>query len=291
MLQLQKQPVKAFFESEGVKAKFNELLGKNATSFITSVLQIVNSNELLKEANPTTIYTAAAMAATLNLPINNQLGFAYIVPYKSRDRGVEAQFQLGYKGLIQLALRSGQFKSLNATPIYDGQLVEQNPLTGYVFDFPAKKSDVVIGYAAYMKLINGFEKTHYMTKKEVEAHSFKYSQTAKKGFGVWKDDFDAMALKTVTKLMLAKYAPLSVDINKAVVTDQAVINDAETLDVSYVDQTPETPDKEEERVKAMIEMCGTNIDELDKLADQVGDSSPDYLYLVEAKITELNERK
>lgn len=293
MTQLQKQPVKAFFESEGVKAKFQELLGKRSTSFITSVLQIVNSNELLKEASPTTIYTAAAMAATLDLPINNQLGFAYIVPYKSRDRGVEAQFQLGYKGLIQLALRSGQFKTLNATPIYDGQLVEQNPLTGFVFDFSssAKKSDVIVGYAAYMKLLNGFEKIHYMTKKEVEAHSIKYSQTAKKGFGVWKDDFDAMALKTVTKLMLAKYAPLSVDIQKAVITDQAVINDENTLDVTYVDQTPESVDKEEERVKAMIEMCGSNLDELEKLANQVGDSSPDYLWMVEAKITELNERK
>lgn len=288
MSNIQKQPVKAFFESDGVKAKFQELLGKNATSFITSVLQIVNSNDLLKEANPTTIYTAAAMAATLNLPINNQLGFAYIVPYKSRDRGVEAQFQLGYKGLIQLALRSGQFHKLNATPIYDGQLVEENPLTGYVFDFKAKKSDVVIGYAAYMELINGFEKVNYMTKKEVEKHSVKYSQTAKKGFGVWKDDFDAMALKTVTKLMLAKYAPLSVDIQKAVITDQAVVHDVDSLDVTYEDNLPEKVDKEAERVSAMIEMCGNNVEALEALAKDVAATSSDYVYLVADKIAEVD---
>lgn len=228
----QQNPIKAFFEGQQVKSKFQELLGSKAQGFITSVLQVCFSNDLLKDAEPQSVYQAAAIAATLDLPINNNLGFAYIVPYKGK-----AQFQLGYKGFIQLSQRSGQFKTISASPIYEGQLIEENPLKGFVFDFSQKTSDKVIGFAAYFSLINGFEKTLYMTVEELNKHGVKYSQTARKGFGLWKDDFNAMAQKTVLKLLLSKFAPLSIEMQKATLADQSVIKDAETMDVEYIDNS------------------------------------------------------
>lgn len=222
---------------------------------MTSVLQITTQSKLLSKADPISIYQAAAVAATLDLPLNQNLGFAYIVPYNDKDKGQVAQFQLGYKGFIQLAQRSGQFKSIYASPIYEGQIVSENPLEGYEFDF-TKKSDKLIGYAARFKLINGYEATLYMTVDQLKKHGTQYSQSFKKGFGLWKDNFDAMASKTVLKLLLSKYAPLSVDMQKAIVSDQAVINDAETEDVTYVDNSEEIEvkieDKKEE-VKAAKE--------------------------------------
>jgi len=288
----QPMTVKSLFNRDDVKLKFQEMLGKRATSFITSVLQIVASNALLTKADPTSIYQAAAVAATLDLPLNNNLGFAYIVPFNSRQPDGSykqvAQFQLGYRGFIQLAQRSGQFKTISATPIFEGQLIEQNPLTGFVFDFTKKTSETVIGYAAYMELLNGFEKTFYMTVDELKNHGSKYSQTYKRGFGLWKDDFDSMATKTVLKLLLAKFAPLSVDIQRAVITDQSVINDSETLEVSYVDNTDETViDKEAERVTLMIKDA-TTIEELNKLRPNITDVNA---VLFGDKMEELQNKK
>lgn len=246
---------KTLFERDDVKKKFTEMLGKRATSFITSVLQITSQNKLLASADPVSIYQSAAVAATLDLPLNNSLGFAYIVPYNAKQADGSfkqvAQFQLGYKGFIQLAQRSGQFKTIAATPVYEGQLIEENPLTGYLFDWKARKSDKIIGYAAFFQLLNGFEKTLYMTVDDLKKHGAKFSQTYKKGFGLWKDDFDSMAIKTVIKLLLSKFAPLSVDMQRAVITDQAVINDADTQDVTYVDFDEEEHNQElrEEAVK------------------------------------------
>lgn len=231
--QKQANPVKSLLEREDVKAKFRELLGKKSTGFITSVMSVVMNNEYLKNADPNTIYMAAMMAASLDLPINQNLGFAYIVPYKN-----QAQFQMGYKGFIQLAQRSGLFKTISATPIYEGQLVAENPLTGFEFDFTKKASDKVVGYASYFSLLNGFEKTFYMTKEDCEKHGKKFSANFKKyGTGLWKDDFDGMAIKTVIKLLLSKYAPLSIEMQRAIITDQSIIKDAETVDVDYVDAT------------------------------------------------------
>lgn len=270
---------KSLFARDDVKNKFAEMLGKRSTSFITSVLQIVASNKLLVNAEPNSIYQAASMAATLDLPLNNALGFAYIIPYNQRykdDSGAwqskqVAQFQLGYKGYIQLAQRSGQFKTLSSTPIYEGQIVEQNPLTGYVFDFTKRSSNTVIGYAAYFELINGFEKMLYMTIEEMKSHGAKYSKTFNNDKGLWNTDFDAMANKTVLKLLLSKYAPLSVDMQRAVVVDQSTIKDAETLDVTYIDNEETPIDKVEERIQLMIEDAKT-LKELETLEPNVPDS-------------------
>jgi recombination protein RecT len=246
---------KSLFAKDDVKARFQEILGKRSTQFMTSVLQIVNSNDLLKNADPITVYNAALLAATLDLPVNNNLGMAFIVPYNSKQKDgsfkVEAQFQMGYRSFIQLAQRSGQFKTISATAIYEGQIVSQNPLTGYEFNFENKTSDKVIGYAAYFELLNGFQKTIYKSVEDIEKHAKRFSQTYRKGLGIWKDDFHSMALKTVLKEILSKYAPLSVEMQKAVVTDQAVINDSETLDVTYKEVTPEQ--EQENALNAIID--------------------------------------
>jgi len=269
--QLQKQvTTKDFFQKENVKSKLNELLGQNSTALIASVLQITQSNDMLRNADPVSVYQSACMAAILNLPLNNSLGFAYIVPFNNRKKGItEAQFQLGYKGFIQLAMRSGQVQTLSSSPIYEGQLVEENPLTGYVFDFKIK-GDKVIGYASYLELLNGFKKTLYMSVEQVEKHAKKYSQTYRSGFGIWKDDFNAMALKTVTKSLLSKYAPLSVEMQKAIIADQSVVTDAEEMQVTYSDNTVEVvsayekEDKEAERIIALLKDCKT-LDEVEQL--------------------------
>lgn len=283
--------IKSLFTRDDVKLKFNELLGKRSSAFITSVLQIVAQNDLLSKAEPTSVYQCAAVAATLDLPLNPNLGFAYIIPYnqKQKDGSYKtiAQFQIGYKGFIQLAQRSGQFKTIAAAPIHDGQLVEQNPLTGFVFDFTQKKADNIIGYAAHFSLLNGFEKTLYMTVDELKKHGGKFSQTFKKGYGLWKDDFESMAQKTVLKLLLSKFAPLSIEMQKAVITDQALVNDAETEDVTYIDNEETKPDKEAERVRLMIEDAET-IEDLNAVADYV---LPEQQELFESKTKTLLSKK
>lgn len=238
-----KSSVKLLFEREDVKSKFQEMLGKKSAGFIVSLISVVEGNELLKSADRDSILFAAATAASLDLPINPNLGFAYIVPYKNKDGVRVAQFQMGYKGFIQLAMRSGQFKTISATPIYEGQLVEENPLTGYKFDFTIK-SDKVIGYAGYFELVNGFSKVLYMSLTEMKNHGLQYSQNFKKyNTGLWKDDFDAMAQKTVLKLLLSKYAPLSIEMQKAQLADQAVIKDWEAQEPEYIDNEPVDEEK------------------------------------------------
>lgn len=239
---------KNLFNRDDVKAKFQELLGKRSTSFITSVLQIVASNALLQKADPSSVYQSAAVAATLDLPLNNQLGFAYIVPYNESykdeadkwQKKTVAQFQLGYKGFKQLALRSGQFLKIHVTDVREGEIAKHNRLTGdmefkWEDDYDARMKLPVIGYVSYFELINGFSQTYYMTVGELRDHAKKYSQTFQKDKGRWKEDFDAMCKKTVIKLNLSKNAPLSVEMQRAMVVDQAVIKDADTLDVSYSD--------------------------------------------------------
>lgn len=288
--------IKEFFEHDNVKNRFAAMLGKRAPQFITSVLQIVSSNELLAKADPLSIYNSAAVAATLDLPLNNNLGFAYIVPYNQSYQDASgkwlkkqvAQFQLGYKGFIQLAQRSGQFKTISATPIYEGQLVESNPLTGFKFDFTQKKSEVVVGYAAYFQLINGFEKVMYMTIDELKKHGVKYSKSFNNEKGLWKSDFEAMAIKTVLKLLLSKFAPLSIEMQKAVITDQALINNEDASDVTYIDNEEPVIDKEGERIILMIGDA-TTVEQLEKIQESVL-LTDEQVELYENKMGELKSK-
>jgi recombination protein RecT len=288
--QVPKNPVKALFERPEVQAKFKELLGKRSSAFCTSVLQIVSSNKMLVNADASSVYQAAAVAATLDLPLNDNLGFAYIVPYNNKQPDgtykVVAQFQMGYKGFVQLAQRSGQFKSIYAAPIFEGQIINENPLDGYEFDFK-HKSDILIGYAAKFKLLNGYEATFYMSVDQLKKHGARYSKTFSHKSGLWSTDFDSMASKTVLKLLLSKFAPLSIEMQKAVVTDQAVINDADTSDVTYIDNEPVQIDKEAERVALMIADAET-IAELIIVQPHL---KPEQSELYETKFSELAEKE
>lgn len=242
----QAKNIQQLLQSDIVKGRLQEILGKRSSTFATSVIQISNSNELLKKAEPTSLLNAALLATTLDLPLNNSLGQAYLVPFNNKQKDgtyrVEAQFQLGAKGIQQLAIRSGQYSELESKEVYEGQVVEDDSFIGYHFNWKGKTSDKVIGYAAYFKLLSGFSTTFYMTIEEIEKHAKKYSQTYRKGFGNWKDDFDKMARKTVMKLLLnSGKAPLSIEMRNAINADQSVIKDYdgnETIDVDYVDNTP-----------------------------------------------------
>jgi recombination protein RecT len=226
-------------QKDVVKKRFEDVLGKKSNAFMSSLLSLTNSTNL-KDCEPSTILSASMIAATLDLPINQNLGFAYIIPYWSKkNKRQEAQFQMGYKGFIQLAIRTGQYKTINTTEVYEGEIVNYNRQTG---DFEYKtildtKDKKIIGYLAYIRLLNGFEKSLFMTKEQTELHAKTYSQTYKDGYGKWKEEFDAMARKTVLKLLLSKYGILSTDMQSALEADQAVIENGK---FDYVDN-PENP--------------------------------------------------
>ena len=263
-----------FLNSDQIKNKFTEIMGKKGVGFISSVLSAVNSNSLLQNADQNSIYTAALMAATLDLPINQNLGLAYIIGYNTKQTDgtykVMAQFQIGYKGFKQLAMRSGQFKTLHETVVKEGEIINHDRLTGsmkfnWIQDSSERLSKKTIGYISYFELLNGFSSIFYMTKEEAENHGKKYSQNYKKyGTGLWKDEFDAMALKTVIKLNLSKNAPLSIEMQQAVLSDQGVIksddflNNPETLDVDHVDNTDKTKIEKIQDQKQLIKDKGTN---------------------------------
>ncbi|AWX21230.1 recombinase RecT [Bacillus subtilis subsp. subtilis] len=231
--QQQGTTMKGLLSSPAVMNRFEEVLGKRASQFTASILSLYNSENTLQKAEPMSVISSAMVAATLDLPVDKNLGYAWIVPYKGR-----AQFQLGYKGYIQLALRTGQYKSINCIPVHEGELQKWNPLTEEIdIDFEKRESDSVIGYAAYFELLNGFRKTVYWTKAQVEKHKKKFS---KSDFG-WGKDWDAMALKTVLKSMLSKWGILSVEMQKAVIEDN---EERERIDITDEMSEPEIIDAE-----------------------------------------------
>jgi len=228
-------------ESPAIKARIQEVLKDRSTQFITSALSLFNSNAQLSNCEPSSLFNACLTATSLGLPINNNLGFAYIIPY-----GSVAQFQIGYKGFRQLAINSNQYKSLDVKAVYEGQLIEDDSFKGFHFDWKAKISDKVIGYASYFQLLNGFENVYYLDIAEINSHAKKYSKTFQKyGSGLWKDDFEKMAKKTVVKLHLnSGFAPLSIEMQKAQLADQSIISDDEKY--TYIDNEPDTLQESQE---------------------------------------------
>lgn len=246
--QKEAKTLKGMLEMPAYKNKFNEMLGKKAAGFMSSIIAVTNNNKYLAKANPATVIGAAAQAAMLDLPINQSLGFAYIVPY-----GSEAQFQLGYKGYIQLAQRSGQYVDIGAKTVYEGELEYENRLLDK-FKFGERTGDKVIGYLAYFRLTNGFEKMLFMELDEMIAHAKKYSKNYKGGTDKWGlTDFNTMAEKTVLKRLLSKYGPLSIEsvqMSQALSNDGSVISmnkdgdfdvnfDGETIDAEYEEPAAE----------------------------------------------------
>ena len=231
-----------YFNNETCIKNLQAMLGQKAQGFVTSVLSVVNNNRLLQNAEPATVYSSAMVAASLDLPINPNLGFAAIVPY-----GRQAQFQIMSRGLIQLAIRSGQYERITNAVVHKGELVKYDPFRDdYEFDSTKRESDEVIGFMAYFRTVGGFEKYFYMSKEEVLAHGKKYSKSFNNG--PWKDNQEAMCLKTVTKLLLSKFGILSIEMQRAIRWDQGVakndfsqissFDEIDAEDVEYVDNEP-----------------------------------------------------
>ena len=232
MSNLQKLPLAQLIKTGAIKDRFAQLLGHRSNIFATSIINATKDNPQLQKAEPLSIIQCALVAASLNLEVDKNLGQAWIVPY-----GQKAQFQIGWKGWVQLALRSGQFSKINVQNVYEGQLKEFNPFTEEIeLDHTAKTSDEVVGYFAYFKLVYGYTKSLYWSKEEVEKHGARFSKTFGSKYGVWKTDFDAMARKTVLKNILSNWAPLDVNMQHAAKSDSRVINDAQSMDVDTSDE-------------------------------------------------------
>jgi recombination protein RecT len=258
-----------------MQKKFEQVLANKAPQFMASVLNLYNGDPGLREAEPMSIVSSAMVAASLDLPVDKNLGYAWIVAFYDSKKGYKAaQFQLGYKGYIQLALRSGQYKAINVIPVYEGELLKWNRLTEEIdLDLDARKSDKVIGYCGYFKLVNGFEKTVYWTRDEVEAHRIKHNKAKDKKSlnNVWRSDYDAMAMKTVLRNMLGKWGILSIDMQKAFsedeqerevkdITDEAneydepIQYDSPSKEEHVSDEDPEIIDTDQKKKKATKRM-------------------------------------
>lgn len=263
----------------------NDVLKDRKGSFVTSLVSVVTNNQQLQACDPQTIMYAALKATALDMPFDPNLGFAYVIPYKNKGKD-EAQFQMGYKGFVQLAQRSGQFSCINADVVHEGELTGFNKLTGEIELNGTKTSDKVIGYFAHFALLNGFRKTLYMTTEEIRNHAQRFSQTAKKGFGLWsqKDSFDAMAKKTVLKMLLSKYAPLSVEMQSAIKADQTVIRGDKDSDMEYVDNQEDTSssdqvDRLREKAEAMRQAAQDSVSApCDTETGEVAEDMPEEIF-------------
>jgi recombination protein RecT len=218
--ELQKQPLslKRMLDDPAIKKRFEDMLGKKAPGFISSIISAVSTNKMLSECDQGSVIGAAALAAALDLPINANLGFAYIVPYKGK-----AQFQIGYKGLIQLAHRTGAYQKMECSDVCEGEVLGHDKFRGD-FTFGVKTSEKVVGHMFYFKLLSGFEKFFYMSTEDLMAHGKKYSPSFSYPTGQWKTNTLAMCRKTVVKQCLNKWGVLSVEMQLAIARDQAVMN-------------------------------------------------------------------
>lgn len=218
--------VTRYIKDENVGKRINELLKDRAPQFTTTLMAALNSNKALNNCEPQSVLTAALTAASMDLPINQNLGFAYLIPYKNKDGDV-CQFQMGYKGFIQLAQRSGYYKTINATEVREGEIAKIDRLSGeiefeWIEDEKEREKAKIIGYVAYLKLLNGFEKSLYWSVEKCKAHATRFSKSFKYGGGLWKDDFESMAIKTVLKQLISKYGPLNTQLQEAIVKDQTI---------------------------------------------------------------------
>ncbi len=256
--------IKNLISQDSVKKKFGEVLGQKAPQFLASVTNAVAGSTQLMKCEANSIMSAAFVAATYDLPIDSNLGFAAIVPYNNKkfnpqtkqwEKHMEAQFQMMYKGFIQLAIRSGYYEKMNCAVVYKDELVSYNPITGevgLVRDFTKctqryeGNDENIAGYYAWFKLLTGFRKELFMTTAEVDMHARKYSTAYRydldndKKSSKWTTDFESMALKTVIKMLLSKWGILSVDMQRAIQDDQKVYD--EDGESSYGDNQPDIVD-------------------------------------------------
>lgn len=253
--------VKNILSEESVKTRFNEVLGKKAPQFMASIVNVVSASQQLKQCQPNSIMAAAFVAASFDLPIDSNLGFAALVPYDKKFKDPDtgqwgkvklAQFQMMYKGFIQLAIRTGEYEKMNCSAVYQDEIIDYNPITGecqFTTDFKLctqrnnGESDKICGYYAWFRLRSGFTKELYMSKSEVLNHAKKYSQSYRydlndnKTSSKWSTDFDAMAMKTVIKQLLSKWGILSIEMQKAITDDQKTFD--ESGEGEYGDNQPD----------------------------------------------------
>ena len=227
--------LKSVLKAPSVQEQFDNALGNNSSAFVASIIDLYNTDHALQQCNPNQVVMEALKAAVLKLPINKALGYAYVLSFK--NKGVPTPtFIMGYKGLIQLAMRTGQYRYINADVVYEGEIAGKDKLTGAIDFNGEKRSDKIIGYFAHIELMNGFRKTLYSSVEEIAKHAKMYSPTLKyskdvtvesliklagkdpSGIG-WKGDFDSMAIKTVLRELLSKYGYLSIEMQTAIVQD------------------------------------------------------------------------
>ena len=219
--------VKKYINAPSIQTRLNDMLQQNKESFVTTLLNVVGNNKDLAKYKAEDVIKCAMISASLQLSIDPNLGFSALVPY-----GDNLTFQIMYKGFVQLALRSGQYRTINASIVYKDELDYYNPHIGEIIFTPYEKWEMrelgrdedIAGYCSYLELLTGFHHFFYMSKAQMEKHAKKYSQTYKKGYGKWKDDFNAMGIKTVLKLNLSKYGILSPEMQKAIAFDQAKVS-------------------------------------------------------------------
>lgn len=233
-------------DSANIKARFETVLNKNAGAYLGSVLNVVKNNKALADCEPMSIMGSALIGATLNLPIDPNLGFAAIIPYK--DKGVaKAQFQIMTKGLIQLAQRSGQYKNIGVNAVYEDELKSYNPIFDEIEVEVIEggyrsqgRDDKIVGYLAYLKLLNGFEKILYKSIAEIDAHGRKFSKTFDFKGSPWQANREAMRRKTVLKELISKWGVMSIDyqmqpMQTALKSDQAIMDGIDDASPHYVD--------------------------------------------------------
>lgn len=253
--QLTTQPktLSEIMSSPAMKNKLQEVWGNPtiANTFASSIISIGNGSQAMRRCDPMSIISGAMIAATMQLQIIPTLGQCYLIPY-----GNKAQLQVGYLGLLQLCMRSGQFKRILTTPVHRGELISGDEFNeDWTFDPSKKESDEVVGYYAKFELTNGFVKAAYWSIDKVKSHATKFSQAFRAGKGSpWQSDFDAMACKTVLKSIL-KYAPKSVEMQRAMIFDQAVattkvpIDNVDDLNIDILE--PEYVDNDSTPVTAV----------------------------------------
>lgn len=240
----------AYLTQDAVKNQINSVIGgKDGQRFIASIVSAVQTNSMLQECTNQSILSAALLGESLKLSPSPQLGQFYMVPFNNRKEGIrEAQFQLGYKGYIQLAIRSGYYKKLNVLAIKEGELVRYDPLNedidvNLIEDDEVREQTPTVGYYAFFEYTNGFRKSMYWSKAKMESHAKKYSQGYNKdlkdgtAFTFWAKDFDSMAFKTMLRQIISKWGIMSIEMQTAMDADMAVIREDNTFD--YVDNEPE----------------------------------------------------
>ena len=237
----QRLGISAYLTADAVKNQINQVVGgKDGQRFISAIVSAVNTNPALQECTNQSILSGALLGESLKLSPSPQLGQYYLVPFNDKNKGKVAQFQLGYKGYIQLAIRSGQYKKLNVLAIKEGELIRFDPLNEeievrLIEDEEEREQANTIGYYAMFEYTNGFRKAIYWSKRKMEAHALKYSKgyQAKKGYTFWEKDFDGMAYTTMLRQLISKWGIMSIDMASAIDSDMAVINEDGTKD--YVD--------------------------------------------------------